>query len=148
MPDRQPAVTAFVEIKRHSVERYGADTVLDAVARTLRDASFAWVIISFVVDVVSLAKAKLGCPIGWVLREYDAPSRAAAQGLAPDYLFVSAETIPPGTDRLWPGPWRWVVYDVNEAALALTCAERGCGLVETDDLDALIGHPSLQGHMV
>ncbi|QKK10931.1 MAG: glycerophosphodiester phosphodiesterase [Pseudomonadota bacterium] len=142
--NRSPAVTAFVEIKRHSVERFGVGSVLKAVAEALAAARFPWVIISFVDAVVATAKADLGAPVGWVLRRYDAPSREEARRLAPEYLFVSAEDIPPGTDKLWPGPWRWVVYDVNDAALALAFAERGCGLVETDELGALMHHPALQ----
>lgn len=139
----RPEVTAFVEIKRHSVERYGVRPVLDAVARVLTAARFPWVIISFLPEVVAAAKAELKRPVGWALSRYDPPSRAQARQQAPDYLFISAEAIPPGTDALWPGPWRWVVYDVNDAALALTLAERGCGLVETDALEALLHHPAL-----
>lgn len=142
--DRHPAVTAFVEIKHESVERHGVRALLDATARALEGAKFTWVIISFLDDVVARARAELGCPVGWVLRDYDAPSLAAAQHLAPEFLFIGADAIPAGTDQLWPGPWRWVVYDVNAAALALNLAERGCDLVETDDLEVLLHHPALQ----
>ncbi len=142
--NRDPAVTAFVEIKHESVERFGVEAVLEAAAQPLAAAGFNWVIISFLAEVVERARAQLACPIGWVVETYDASGRDAAQRMAPDYLFIGADAIPPGTDRLWPGPWRWVVYDVNEAALALTCAERGCGLVETDRLEALLQHPALQ----
>lgn len=141
----QPATTAFVEIKRHSVERYGTKAVLAAVAQALAASRFPWVIISFLAEVAEMARHDLKAPVGWVLHTYDEPSREQAHRLAPDYLFLSAEEIPPGTDALWPGPWRWVVYDVNEAALALALAERGCGLVETDELEALTRHPALKG---
>jgi len=141
--NEHPEVTAFVEVKRHSVERVGLRPVLDAVLRELTAARFPWVLISFLEEVVVAAR-EAAPAIGWVLRHYDEPGRAVAQRLAPDYLFVSSEAIPPGTDTLWPGPWRWVVYDVNDAALALALAERGCGMVETDELESMLNHPALR----
>ena len=46
---------------------------------------------------------------------------------------------------LWPGPWRWAVYEVGDATLALGLAAQGAAFVETMAIGELLGDPRLRG---
>jgi glycerophosphoryl diester phosphodiesterase len=78
-----------------------------------------------------LARKQHGCTIGWVLSDYDAHSRLKFEALAPEYLFVNHERLPPAPERLWRGPWRWAVYEVTTVELAVELATRGADFIET-----------------
>lgn len=136
--NKTPTITAFVELKRHSMERFGIGETMDAVLPVMTQARFTWVLISFVAEAIGCFRQRASGAAGWVLRTYDTESAQRARSLAADYLFIKAENIPDGTQRLWQGPWRWVVYNVN----SITDAERyralGADLVETDRLGELL----------
>lgn len=137
-----PEVTAFVELKRQSIERFGVPTCLQALACALEEASFDWVLISFEREAVALGRKQLAQPIGWVLREYDDASRIAAEALAPEYLFCDWQKLPDSAEALWPGGWDWVIYDVEQAELARALLRRGAALIETGRIDPLIDGPN------
>jgi glycerophosphoryl diester phosphodiesterase len=63
------------------------------------------------------------------LHDYDNSSHKQALSLAPDYLICNHLKI--GTDKLWPGPWQWVLYEVTEAELAKQLYQRGAQMIET-----------------
>ena len=137
-------VTAFVELKRHSMERFGVEPVIEKLLDTMSDARFPWVMISFVAEAVERFQDVSDHDAGWVLRRYDDPAQATARALSPAYLFINGSVVPPGTDRLWSGPWRWVVYNIDDAANALRCAEMGASLIETNCLREMMAHPALE----
>lgn len=141
--NQTPWVTPFVEVKRHSVERFGCADTTTRVLRALASMVGPWVLISYVTEAIELGRAARGCPIGWVMRDYDDPARCTATALAPEYLFVEAQRLPADDSPLWDGPWQWVVYGVDDAAQALALAARGADFVETDDIGALLGDPLL-----
>ncbi|RFF26965.1 MULTISPECIES: glycerophosphodiester phosphodiesterase family protein [unclassified Wenzhouxiangella] len=130
--DRYPAVTAFVEIKRQSLKRFGRAPVVEAVCRVLRQASSRCVPISF--DAAALARAReYGAEaIGLVIKPWNDESRRAAERLAPDYLFIQAGRVPKGSRSLWPGEWQWAVYVVDDPDSARMLRRRGADLIETD----------------
>lgn len=136
--NRHGKATAFVELKRHSLEHFGLEPVVAAVAAAMAGARFPWVLISFAEQAVAAARER-GWRDGWVLRDMEPGTRERALALAPEFLFVSAECLAPAPEPLWPGPWRWVVYDVNAPELARALLGRGAALLETDDLLALAG---------
>lgn len=126
-----PRATAFVEIKRHSVERFGAD---DCVARCLAElgpVAGRAVVTSFEAEVVTAARARQATAVAWVLRQYDAAALETARRLAPDYLFCNHEKLPADGSALAAGPWAWVLYEVRTAALARDLGRRGAAFVET-----------------
>jgi len=49
---------------------------------------------------------------------------------SPSFLFCDHRKLP-ARERLWQGPWRWVIYDVTTLPLAMSLAERGADYVET-----------------
>jgi len=133
-----PAVTAFVEIKRASIHRFGRETVLHRVTEVLRPVREQCVLISFDLVTLQLARSATGLRTGWVLTACDEAARAQAASLAPEYLFADVECLPPGPEPLWPGPWSWAVYEVRDLATARACHERGARYVETMDVRGLL----------
>jgi glycerophosphoryl diester phosphodiesterase len=138
-----PDATAFVEIKRHSVERFGAARCVARCLAALGPVAPRSVVTSFEASVVEAARTQRAAAVAWVLREYDPPALETARRLAPDYLFCNHEKLPPDDSRLPSGPWAWVVYEVRTAALAHALGRRGVAFVETmavgELLDELAG---------
>ena len=121
---------AFVEIKRESLDRFGSEIVLTKVLEAIEPVRSQCVVISFDLAAVRLAQ-RSNAAIGWVLTQYDEPSRLTCEALRPDYLFCNYRKLPPDGSPLWRGPWRWALYEVEDAQLAGTLAARGADLIET-----------------
>ncbi len=126
-----PTVTAFVELKRQSINHFGRDAVLDAVLPLLQPVLERCVIISFDPEVVLKARQRTGCRIGWALSAWNSAAQEQATSLAPEFLFCNVRRLPPVAKTLWEGPWTWVVYEITEPALALELLRRGVGMIET-----------------
>jgi glycerophosphoryl diester phosphodiesterase len=137
-----PAVTFFVDIKRASLRRFGVDTVLDAVLAAW-GAAAAPVLVSFDRTLLQRARARAPAPVGWAVERWGDAAPAALAALAPDYVFCAAGNVPAAA-LLPPGPWRWVIYDVNEAAAAAHFARHGADFVETDAIGELLASPLLR----
>lgn len=135
---RWEGVTAFVEVKRASLRRFGRETMLRKVAEILRPVLSRCVLISF--DLPSIASLRLmtGARVGWVLTDYDDESAVQAATLAPEFLFVDVERLPPEPEPLWHGPWSWAVYEVRDLATARRCHAQGARLVETMTVRSLL----------
>jgi glycerophosphoryl diester phosphodiesterase len=132
-------VTAFVEIKRASIRRFGRETVLRQVAEVLQPARDRCVVISFDLPSLKILRMMTGARIGWVLGAFDDHERNAAAELSPEFLFVDLERLPPGPEPLWPGPWSWAVYEVTDLETARECLARGARYVETMAVRELLG---------
>lgn len=131
-------VTAFVEVKRSSLRRFGREIVLRRVAEVVKPALHCCVFISFDLPSLKILRAMTGARIGWVLPQYDEAARAEASALAPEFLFTNLERLPQGPEPLWPGPWEWAVYEVRDLPTARECQARGARFVETMTVRALL----------
>ncbi len=125
-----PHVTAFVEIKRASLVRFGLEFVVHRVIEAVRPVLDRCVIISFDRAAIEHARRSGATAIGWVLEEWSDDVRASAEALGPEYIFCDYRMIPADAE-LWPGPWRWALYEIIEPDLALSLAAAGAELVET-----------------
>lgn len=123
-------VTAFVELKRASLQRFGVERVVDRVLEALEPVLARCVIISFDRTAAARARESGAAEVGWVLEEWGDDQRAHADALKPDYVFCDYRMIPDDAE-LWPGPWRWALYEVIEPELALSLAAFGAHFVET-----------------
>jgi glycerophosphoryl diester phosphodiesterase len=130
-----PEATAFVEIKRASLRRFGVGPVVERVLRELQPVLLNTVVISFDREAIEVARRSGGARIGWVLDAWDDAALSTAGTLAPEYLFCD---LPLAGDPLWPGPWQWVVYGVETVEAAMAMAGRGADLVETRALGVLL----------
>jgi glycerophosphoryl diester phosphodiesterase len=124
-------VTAFVEVKRASLRRFGREAVLRRIAQVLQPVIDRCVLISFDLPSVKILRLMTGARIGWVLPQYDAEAQRQATELAPQFLFVNHERLPAEPEPLWPGPWDWAVYEVRDLKTAKACHARGVKFVET-----------------
>ncbi len=124
-------VTAFVEIKRASLRRFGREAVLRRIAAVLQPVLERCVLISFDLPSVKILRLMTGARIGWVLTQYDADARQQAAELAPDFLFANLERLPAEPEPLWDGAWDWAIYEVRALETALDCRSRGARFVET-----------------
>lgn len=137
-----PQVHAFVELKRESLQAFGARDVIERVLDCLDPVLAQCILISF--DAAVLAETRRCCdvPVGWVLPEWSAASASTALELAPDYLFCNRKRLPAESAALWSGPWQWVVYTVNTASEVAPFLARGFRLVETNRISRLLSDPA------
>jgi glycerophosphoryl diester phosphodiesterase len=124
-------VTAFVEVKRASIRRFGREIVLRRVADVLRPVLNRCVLISFDLPSLKVLRLMTGARIGWVISEYSDAARSEAAALAPEFMFANLERLPEGLEPLWPGPWAWAIYEVRDVKTARECHARGARYVET-----------------
>lgn len=124
-------VTAFIEIKRSSLRRFGHEIVLDQVTAALQPVLDQCVWISFDLASVETLRRKTGARIGWVVERYDDVSLRAAQAARPDFLFGDVERTPTDQAPLWNGPWDWAIYEVQDLETAGRCHRLGAKFVET-----------------
>lgn len=141
----QPLVHAFVEIKTESLRRFGNAAVLSAVPRVLEPVRERCVLISYDDAFLSLARQTVPMRIGWVAAEWNDDYARRARRLAPEFLFCNHTRLPPEPQPLWPGPWRWVVYEVTDPVQALALAARGIAFVESMAVGELLADARLQG---
>ena len=91
---RHRDVTAFVEVKRASLRRFGRQAVLERIAAELQRVQHQCVYISFDLPSVRLLRAMTGVRVGWVVEAYDADTERLARETVPDFLFGNVERIP------------------------------------------------------
>jgi glycerophosphoryl diester phosphodiesterase len=130
-------VTAFVEIKRSSLRRFGHETVVTQVAKSLHGVLDQCVWISFDLPCVEALRRTTGARIGWVLERYDEVSLRAARAAQPEFLFTDVERVPAGA-ALWPGSWDWAIYEVQDLLTARRCLEQGARFVETMTVRSMV----------
>lgn len=135
---QHPSVTAFVEIKRQSLKRHGAERVMARVMGALRDVADRCVIISFDDRCLAHTAERYDIRTGWVLPAWNRRTEARARALSPAYLFAEDVQLPDAAGDIWAGPWQWAVYVINDLDTAMSYVERGIHLVETDAVGDLL----------
>jgi glycerophosphoryl diester phosphodiesterase len=125
----QADVTAFVELKCESIERFGGIAVVEACMVAMSPARGRWSPISFDYEALALAGDAGLETLGWVVRGFDEAVRAQAAALPARWLICNQERLAPGP--LPRGPWDWVIYEVADAAQARSLMARGARWLET-----------------
>jgi glycerophosphoryl diester phosphodiesterase len=133
-----PDARAFIEMKNASIAAFGVERVTDLILEALAEVVHQCMIISFLPEAVAHARKASGLPIGWVVPQWSEENRAMASVLKPEYLFCNRKRLPPPDVALWEGPWKWVVYTVNDLDEALNFASRGIDMVETNAISSLL----------
>lgn len=127
---RHPQVTAFIELKRVSIEVFGVQAVLDNVLRSLAPVLSQCVLISYNVPVLAAARKQGYHSVGAILERWHHQRNADVQAIHPDYLFCDAVDLPRFGDLEKAGA-TVVVYEVTDPQVALKLAKRGVSLIET-----------------
>lgn len=125
-----PRASAFVELKRASLKRFSVETMVMRVLEVLKPIAERCTIISYNAEAVVEARKQGAASVGWVVEAWDEEAYCMATEMAPDFLFFDQEELPSDAE-LWSGPWRWVLYEVADADLALALAARGADFIET-----------------
>ena len=120
-----------MEVKRSSLRRFGRETVLHRIAEVLRPVLDRCVLISFDLPSVKILRMMTGARVGWVVDRYDDAARTNATAVAPEFLFCNLARVPPDATRLWPGTWRWALYEIRDLKTAQDCHALGAHYAET-----------------
>lgn len=125
------AVTAFVQLKRASLRAFGHELVARRVCEVLKPIARQCVIMSADFATVHHLRQVSPYRVGWIVPDYSTVSALKCEALAPDYLFCDHQLLTENASRLWRGPWRWAIYEVNSRRQALELGGRGARLVQT-----------------
>ena len=131
-----PDATLFVELRRASLARHGAEKFVAAVLAAVHDCASRCVLVSPDLPAIELARARGATRVGWMLPALDAHSHLKCEALRPDFVFIDERKLPAGMP-LWRGPWRWAVHEVASLPQALVLAARGATLIQTMRVRAL-----------
>jgi glycerophosphoryl diester phosphodiesterase len=126
---RHAAVTAFVELKREALDRFGIGTVLTRVGRSLHAVRDRCVLISFSLGAVTEAK-RAGWRVGAVIERWPERKQKALVQLAPEFLFCDMKGLPWWGKLRHPGA-KVVIYEVDDSETARRLVARGADLIET-----------------
>ncbi len=139
--DEYPDATAFIELKRASMRRFGREAVVEPVMRRVGRHKRR-VVISSDDGMVARARSAGALRIGWVTPAMGRGQERLARKLMPEFVFCRADRVPKAARPFWTASWRWVVYGVNELALAHELLERGADIIETDRIGEFLGRAS------
>ncbi|MDH5326794.1 MAG: glycerophosphodiester phosphodiesterase family protein [Gammaproteobacteria bacterium] len=132
-----PQSTVFVEIKRACINHFGIDVVLQRVLPEIEPILSRCVLISFDPQVPRLARHFGANRVGWVFEGWSQEAKQTAAQLQVDFLLTDYTMVPHG-EILWPGPWQWVLYAVDETDVAVHWLEQGAHIIETNDIELLL----------
>jgi len=127
---RQPHVTAFVEIKVVAVERFGAETVRERVSLALEPVKNQCVLISYSQEFLLAARRNGVHDTGVILEDWSDRSSSSVQTIGPEYLFCDAVDLP-RWGKLRTVPAQLAVYEITDPHQAVALAKRGVALIET-----------------
>jgi len=127
-----PDVQCFIELKQASLDNFG-NRAVDLVLQQMQRIPRQGILISFNYDALMYARQQHDrLPIGWVLPEWNEENHQRAIDLNPDYLHVSRKICPDQKSEIWPGPWQWAAYTINQAHEIAHFAALAIELLETD----------------
>ncbi len=135
-----PHVTAFVEIKTESLQRFGVPKAVMQVLKVLEPVKAQCVLISFEAQAISFVRGISTIATGWVLPAWDQATLALASELKPEYVFCNRELIPPEWKNFSQYSWHWAIYEVVEVEEALEYALLGVAFIETMAIGEMLQH--------
>lgn len=127
---RHPGVTAFVELKRASLERFGAESLLTPVRRSLKPALGQCVLISYSLEALVTARDQGWRRIGVVVDRWQERQHELVAHIRPEFLFCDVDGLP-RAGELRADNARLVIFEVADPRTALGLAARGVEFVET-----------------
>jgi glycerophosphoryl diester phosphodiesterase len=131
-----PEARLFVELRRASLARHGAERCINVVLSALRDCIDRLAVVSRDLVVVELARQRGAVEVGWILPDLSPSSQIKCEALRPDYLLFAAG-LTPSDSQLRHGTWRWMALDVVDGAEARRLLLAGAPLIGTPHVRAL-----------
>ncbi|SHF55835.1 Glycerophosphoryl diester phosphodiesterase family protein [Microbulbifer donghaiensis] len=126
----------YIELAESSLISMGPDIAVETVVDLMRRECESFALLTR--DHRSLRMARsLGCHrVALQVNSVVQCLSASVVTLAPDYLLIRDSEVE--IDELPPGPWQWVVYEINSAADAVRWRARGAHHILTGDLPLLM----------
>lgn len=128
--DAYPERRAFIELKRASLEVFGAAAVLDAVLPLLEPLRERCCLISFDHAVLGAVRARGDWAVGPVLDDWGQLAGDELRELQPEVVFCNLWRLPDEPQLRVPSG-ALAVYEVDDPDLARSLNERGVDLIET-----------------
>jgi len=134
--DEFPRARLLVEIKRHSIQYFGVEKVVEVLEEVLQPYQDRCYVISYH-DAILAQMQQKGFAIGWILATHDEASCALVKRLRPELIICNHSKITNLAEQLWQGknlagePWRWMLYEVNKLNRVNSLMHLGVDLVET-----------------
>jgi glycerophosphoryl diester phosphodiesterase len=125
-----PDVQLWIELRRASLARHGAERCVNVVLNALRDCIDRLLIASRDLVVVELARQRGAAQVGWIIPDLSPSSQIKSEALRPDYLLCGGGLRPAGS-QLRRGAWGWVVLDVADGEDARSLVAAGAQLLGT-----------------
>ncbi len=132
-----PQASAFVELQSASVQAVGVESFVAAVCELIQPVARQCVIVSRDLAALNRVRQRYALRVGWVLVEYSTLAALKCEAFAPDYMLAHHE-LTTDRERLWRGPWRWVLTHVETRSAALSAAARGARLIATPHVRRLL----------
>ncbi len=132
-----PDVTVFLEIKPQSVERFGADLVLDAILPHAEPLGERAVLLSFSTEVLSAARERSSLPRGVACDRHADLKSSAVEAIEPRHVFCDVNHLP-STGPLAIEGRTLTVWEVVDPDLSRELLDRGVDLIESFSCDTLI----------
>lgn len=130
----------FVDTKDASIERFGIETFLNAIMQELGAERRRAVITCQNLKLLHQARQH-GMPVAWVAVKLDDVAKRNAEQLRPEYIFCPLEEVEHAGPQLWPGPWKWAVYGVENIEDATFVTKRGAHFIETKTIATMLADP-------
>ncbi|WP_346839066.1 glycerophosphodiester phosphodiesterase family protein [Microbulbifer sp. SAOS-129_SWC] len=126
----------FVELQPALLERLTRKDAVGPLVRRLLPFSDSFIVLAQDIHSLRLAR-NLGCH--QVALKLDSAAKCLSVDvvtLAPDYLQIRDDQV--DCQELPPGPWQWVVYEINSATDAVRWRDRGAHHLLTGNLPLLM----------
>ena len=134
---RKADVTAFIELKRSSLERFGSEAMLNLVRRALKPAVAQCVLISYSLEAMLAARQAGWAEIGVVIDRWDERQQDLIAAIKPQYIFCDVAGLPP-QGKLQLTDVQVAVFEITDPQLALALAARGVDLIETFEIGEML----------
>jgi len=126
----------FIEVGAACLQRTGVEGAVETLVELLRAETESFALVTRDHRSLRLARSR-----GWyrVALKVDSVAQclcADVVTLAPDYLLIRDSRVE--CDELPPGPWQWVVYEINSAEAAVHWRARGAHHILTGNLPLLM----------
>ena len=125
-----PAVIAFVELKRATIERFGEREVFTRVKQDLQRVVPQCVLISYSLEVLATARNHGWPALGAVIDRWNDRRQELIQETKPNYLFCDVSGLP-RWGKLHVEDTKLAVFEITDGQIALDLAARGIDFVET-----------------
>lgn len=138
-----PAVFAFVELKRQSLQHFGIGTVLDTVLPLLETIKDQAIVISYSLEALRATRERSSFPIGAVFDDWRERKQVLIRTLRPEYLFTDIDQLP-RFGKLKHPQSQLAVYECVDPDRAMRVYRRGVDFVETFAIAEMLGSLELR----